>query len=206
MFYSDISAGVLVQDIENELNIAPHFPASTFAGIINSVEQLLYSEIIREIKGVDCSSIVSADGIIDLSQIPVGDGEDHVKCSDVTRILLSNGSVFTDLIRLDADEAKINGYKYFYTLHSPDKISVNNDYINYTVFYVIRPKPKTVTGNFFIPDRIYLPDEFIPLLSARIRGELCKLIGDDNQAAKWLNDYNTYLDDFTLFINGRNRL
>lgn len=205
MFYSSVSANILARDIESELNIAPHFPASTFAGIINSVEQLLYSEIIRETKGVDCEKMCSR-GVIDLSKIPVGEDEDNVKCTDVTRIKLSTEGIYTDLIRLDADEAEINGYKYYYTLHSPDKISVPKDYIDFTVFYVVRPKPKTVYGDSLISDRIYLPDEFIPLLSARIRGELCKLIGDDNQAAKWLNDYNTYLDDFTLFINGRKRL
>lgn len=205
MFYSSVSANILARDIESELNIAPHFPASTFAGIINSVEQLLYSEIIREIKGGG-SYKICADGVIDLSKIPVGEDEDNVKCTDVTRIRLYTVGIYTDLVRLDADEAEINGYNHFYTVMSPDKVLVNKSYVDFTVFYIVRPKPKTVYGDSLIPDRIYLPDEFIPLLSARIRGELCKLIGDDNQAAKWLNDYNTYLDDFTLFINGRKRL
>jgi hypothetical protein len=57
-----------------------------------------------------------------------------------------------------------------------------------------------VENGVISPDTLRLPDSFSELMASRLRGELCKLMGDDNQSAKWLNDYNTYLDDFRQYI------
>jgi hypothetical protein len=43
------------------------------------------------------------------------------------------------------------------------------------------------------------------MVLARIRGEVYKLAGDDDNAAKWLNDYNTQLESFKLWASERQK-
>ena len=47
---------------------------------------------------------------------------------------------------------------------------------------------------------IPLPVEFIELAKCKLRGEGYKLMNDDGQAAKWLNEYNMLLENFKAYI------
>lgn len=70
------------------------------------------------------------------------------------------------------------------------------------VVYIIRPvRYQENSESTYIP----LPDEFIPMLAARVRGEAYRLVGEDELAAKWLAVYNAGLADFYDYLAVRRR-
>ena len=50
MFDSGTTAKELIEAIQNEADIAPDIPEDSYIQWLNSVEQLLYSEVIKEQK------------------------------------------------------------------------------------------------------------------------------------------------------------
>ena len=52
MFDSGIKPSDLIEELKGEIDIAIDIPNSTYVDILNSVEQLLYSEVIKEQKEI----------------------------------------------------------------------------------------------------------------------------------------------------------
>ena len=201
MFSSKLSLNTLVNQIQNELAISPKVPLETVISIINNVEQLIYSEIIKEERKSEL--MPDNHGLCRLTDIEVGSGEDTPRVSDITQIFSSDRREF---IKQTESQSFIMNKRPSYVAHAPHELYIyDTDNTNgpITVFYIARPAPKVLEGASIFPDVIYLPDEFTSLIASRIRGELLKIVGDDTQATKWLNDYNTYLDDFSNFISKR---
>ena len=197
MYKSSISLNDFAEEIQSELEISPVVSKAAVVRIVNAVEQLLYSEIINEIRKADVSV---SDGRAKLSEIEVSEGEDVVNSYDVIRVFDGR----QELGFATPDDAYVMNETSTFGIYDGENISVCGvDPDRITVFYKVRPVPKSLELEKICPDVLHIPDKFIELFASRIRGELCKLAGDDGQATKWLNDYNTFLEDFRIFASKR---
>ena len=197
MYKSSISLNDFAEEIQNELELSPFVSTSSIVRIVNSVEQLLYSEIINEIRKAD---VDVTDGRASLSGIEVSEGEDTVNAYDVIRVFDDR----RELAFATSDDAYVMNKKGAFGIFDGDSLSLYGvDADRITVFYKVRPVPKSVEYDKITPDVLNVPEKFTEMFASRLRGEFCKIAGDDGQAAKWLNDYNTYLEDFRIFASKR---
>ena len=199
MFYSGISAKSLIEELKNtEIDIALDIPDSTYVAWLNSLQQLLYTEVIKEQKKVILDTAIYQNPIR-LSALEA-DGENTPRFEDIHAIYanfdkkivqlkkstLTSGTIFYDTYYKENDNL---GYK---TREEPKSL---------TVIYIVKPALVTTTTHVNVNDvNIMVPVEFIDLVKAKLRGEAYKLANEDNLAAKWLNDYNVLLDTFRAWI------
>ena len=199
MFYSGISAKSLIEELKNtEIDIALDIPDSTYVAWLNSLQQLLYTEVIKEQKKVILDTAIYQNPIR-LSALEA-DGENTPRFEDIHAIYanfdkkivqlkkstLTSGTIFYDTYYKENDHL---GYK---TREEPKSL---------TVIYIVKPALVTTTTHGNVNDvNVMVPVEFIDLVKAKLRGEAYKLANEDNLAAKWLNDYNVLLDTFRAWI------
>ena len=190
MFNSGKSVNELITELKNEVDIALDIPDSTYIGWLNAIEQLCYSEIIKEQREITVSNPTSP---ISLSELTVSDEESPIRFEDVYAVYadgvqlmkttLASGQIFPDTFYKDNDD-----------------LGFNSPYMTkeLTIIYLARPKIRTsATGN------VMFPVEFIDLVKAKMRGEAYKLVNEDALAGKWLNDYNASLENFKAWCNNR---
>jgi hypothetical protein len=196
MFDSGISVKNLIDEVISEADIALEIPITTYVTWLNALQQVLYSEIIKEQKKITLKSPLSNP--IDITLIVAGNGEDTPRFEDIYTIYADD----TQLIKSTLTSGVI----------FPDTFYKNNNNIGYnveenpsefTIVYFVRPAliETNTHGNVNSTDvKVMLPIEFIDLAKAKLRGEAYKLANEDNLAAKWLNDYNTLLETFKAWI------
>lgn len=204
MFDSGIKVKDLIAQIREEAEISYDVTDDSFVQWLNSVEQLLYSEVIREQKqysfGIDSPQIKTkseSEGALHLiCGFPKYDDEADMRFEDVhavyvdgrqlIRTTLTSGAIFPDAYYKELDGMGVN------LPSAPDEI---------TVMYCVRPelKSKDLTGD----ETVKVPAEFIDLVTAKLRGEAYKLSNEDALAAKWLNDYNILLETFKAWVAGK---
>lgn len=195
MFDSGITAENLINEIKSEADIAIPIDDEAYITWLNTVEQLLYSEIIHE----QCSCEIenaAHNGFIDLSQVGVNDGEDNIRFEDIHAVYAD----VTQLIKTSFSSGKIFPNTYYKknngvglnTAFDPEKIKI---------IYFARPELKTISN--YAKKNICLPIEFIGTVKAKLRGEAYKAANEDNIAAKWLADYNALLENFKAWVSCR---
>jgi hypothetical protein len=192
VFDSGITAQSLVEKLMLEIDVAPDISVSTYYSWVDEIEQLLYSEIIREIH---VHTIYNPENPIGFTHM-VASGADKPIFEDVyavhagdTQLFKSTvvGSLFPDTYWKQANKLCFN------VTPAPQVM---------TVYYFIRPALKSTTST----TNIKLPIQFVPIVKAKLRGEAYKLVNEDNTAAKWLNDYNALLEQFKQYIAERQPL
>lgn len=199
MYNSGITAANLISDVKNEADISVGILDSVWIRAINTVEQFLYTEILREY----ASAAISADKITDekivLSELPVISGASGVNFDDIIK-------VFADDIELE--RSGVIGFVEFpekdlyYTDYEGDLMLNLADYAdNITVVYRLRPKLKEKGSS----DIVAVPPEFVDMVAAKMRGEAYKIANEDGLAAKWLADYNAQLESFKVWAASRNQ-
>ena len=190
MFDSGMTAKELINAIQNEADIALDIPDENYIQWLNSLEQLLYSEVIKEQKAF--THTLPDILPISLNEIDVSEGEAPLRYEDLHAIYVDN----TQLIQSTVASGDIFPNTYY---KDDNKLAFNV------------PHPKTVKGVYFVrpalktPENIdtahvMIPVEFIELAKAKLRGEAYKLVNEDNPAAKYLNDYNVLLETFKAWI------
>lgn len=194
MFDSGISVKELVDELISEVDIALDIPNATYVSWLNSLQQLLYTEVIKEQKK---TTVQATENQINISSIEVGSDENKPRFEDIYTIYadrrqlikstVASGVIFRDTFY------KNNGNIGYNTKKAPTEI---------TIIYIVRPAIIQVTshGNITEGVNVMLPIEFIDLAKAKLRGEAYKLANEDALAAKWLNDYNTLLETFKVWI------
>ena len=82
MFDSGISASTLVSDLKGEVDIAIPIPNRTYIDWLNALEQLIYTEIIKEQKAI----VVTQEDMtnpFDLSTPTLDTGENAIRVDDI---------------------------------------------------------------------------------------------------------------------------
>lgn len=189
MFDSGKSVAELIDELKDEVDIALEIPDSSYIGWLNSLEQLCYSEIIKEQREITVSNPTSP---ISLSGLSVSDAESPIRFEDIYAVYadevqlmkttLASGQIFPDTF-----------YK------ENDNLGFNSPYMTkeLKIIYFARPKIKTDESN------VMFPVEFVDMVKAKLRGEAYKLANEDALAGKWLNDYNVALENFKAWCENK---
>lgn len=196
MFNSGITAKNLIDEVKGEVDIALEIPDANYISWLNSLEQLLYRDIIQEQK----------EHIVQLPEIPTGllgklvtdENEDAVTFEDLHAVYIDK----TQLIKSTVTTGTIIPDTYY---KQNNELSVNVRFPKeLKIICYVRPKLKTEDN--FNDKYVMVPVEFIDLVKAKLRGEAYKLANEDNLAAKWLNDYNVLLETFKMWITNKTPL
>lgn len=200
LYDSAVTTADFIMGLRDELDIASIIPDSAFIRWLNTVEQTVYTELIREMASVHIPVEYYGGGdtpSFSLSDIAVQDAADPVIFDDILK-------VYVDGIELDR-VSLISGVTFdnlgmYYIDGGRVMVKTLVPASEVTVIHVVRPVKKAVE-NGELPDvTVKLPAEWLEIAASRLRGEAYKLANDDNLAAKWLNDYNLYLEQFKVWL------
>lgn len=205
MFDGGISAKELVDQIQQETDVAVPIPNSTFYEWLNAIHFLLYTELIREIHWLVCTEL--PDGEIDIEHIAVSN-ESSVRVEDIYAVyadLSENTKIKPiQLTRMTSLNGGIFPYSYF---KSGSKLKINIPLQPGQAVSQIKiayyAKPDIITTDNAESVKVAVPREFISLVKAKLRGEAYKLMNEGNVAANWLSDYNVLLDTFQKWVDSR---
>ena len=199
LYDSAVTTADFILGLRDELDIASIIPDSAFIRWLNTVEQTVYTELIREMRSVHLT-VGYVDGdtpSFSLSDIVPSVGEDPVIFDDILkvyvdgieldRVSLISGTTFDNLGMYYVDGGRV----MVKTLVPSSEV---------TVIHVVRPAKKAVENGELPRETVKLPAEWLEIAASRLRGEAYKLANDDNLAAKWLNDYNLYLEQFKVWL------
>lgn len=196
MFNSGISAKTLVEELKStEVDIALEIPDSTYIQWLNSLQQLLYTEVIKEQKKVEFTPPFE-NNLIDISSVTGAADENKPRFEDVYAVYADD----VQLIKSTVTSGVIFRNTFF---RITDKLAFNTEKTpdTVTIVYIVKPALITTTSDGNINDaNVMVPIEFIDLVKAKLRGEAYKLANEDDIAAKWLNDYNILLETFKAWI------
>lgn len=202
MFDSSISAEDFIENLKSEVDIAVPISNASYVMWLNTVEQLLYTEYIKELTSysVEVKDYFPFPGFLTMSKIFIGEGEESPRFEDVY-------AVYADGVQLSKTTFASGETVFPHTYYKKDNgigISGYDDINVLTVIYSIKPKLKTTDKNGNITGgNVMIPPEFLTLVSAYIRGEAYKIANEDTIAAKWINDYNVLLETFKMWIDKR---
>ena len=202
MFDSGISAEDFIENLKSEVDIAVPISNASYVMWLNTVEQLLYTEYIKELTSysVEVKDYFPFPGFLTMSKIFIGEGEESPRFEDVY-------AVYADGVQLSKTTFASGETVFPHTYYKKDNgigISGYDDINVLTVIYSIKPKLKTTDKNGNITGgNVMIPPEFLTLVSAYIRGEAYKIANEDAIAAKWINDYNVLLETFKMWIDKR---
>ncbi len=197
IYRAETGGRALIAQIRAELPITPLPPEATFLRWLSSLEALLWGEVVREKK---TAPLTVAGGRCSLSSLPVGTGEGDVLAADLTAVYRNGEELrrasFEDLL-LFAPESPL------WTKSGAKEIAVGGveDGAVLDCVYLVRPAVRTGAEEEDAP--VALPEEFIELAASKLRGEACRLAGEDALCAKWFSDYNAKLESFAAWCDRR---
>ena len=191
MFDSGISVKKLIDGLQSEVDIALEITDETYIDWLNSLQQLLYTEVIKEQKKTTLQGTMLNP--ISLSLIMKENNE--------------NTPIFEDIYAVYADGVQLIQSTLTSGVIFPNTFFKNNNRIGYRtktppqemiIIHIVRPA--LVTIEQYNNTNVMIPIEFIDLVKSKLRGEAYKLANEDALAAKWLNDYNTLLETFRAWV------
>lgn len=198
MYDSGTSVKQLVEQLKEEISVSTVITDASYIRWINTVEQTVYSEIIRELRHSSLTdSLVSP---ISLADIVHPSNEAQPVFDDIHKVYADNIELMPTTI--------VSGYRFNENAYWRENNSIGYRLDDGStagvldIFYHVRPQLKSTDSLSNDNDVINLPPEWIELVSSRCRGEAYKLADTDELAAKWLNDYNIALGNFKLWIGG----
>jgi hypothetical protein len=197
MFDSKISVSSLITDLKTEIDVALPISNKTYITWLNGLEQLLYSEFIREHGKITINSPTSNP--IDIDSLIVPANESPIRFEDIYTVFADE----TQLIKSSLVSGIIFPNTY-YKQGADIGYNVSSTPAKLTIVYFVKPAIKTVSESDVIgTGNLMLPLEFIDLMKSKLRGEAYKLANEDSLAAKWINDYNVLLENFKAWVSSR---
>ena len=205
MFDSGIPASSLISTLKAEVDVAIPISNGSYVDSLNSLEQLLYTEVIKEQKA---AYLDEGFGSLFLDDIPTDVGEKQVVSEDVYTVFCRNSASDRKYnIQMKkttlTTSAFINHTWYIYDSNSINIVDYDGEMgAQYKVVYFVRPALKTVNENDEVgTGNVMLPVEFIDLAKAKLRADAYKIANEDSLAAKWMNDYNVLLETFKEWVD-----
>ena len=201
MFDSGITAKQFVEDIKNEVDVALPISNFTYLTWINSLQFMLYGELIKIQRECTYDSNGELVQIINLSKLPIASGEAAVRFEDVYAVYTDYGA---QLIKTSPTSGAIFDDSYYRTASGSMACNLSEPAGKIRIIYNIKPALLTVDEDDNICDgNIMVPLEFIDLVKSRIRGEAYKVMNEDALASKWISDYNVLVETFKLWLAQR---
>lgn len=194
MFDSGIKAAALIEQIENEADIAIPIAKESFVSWLNALEQLLYTELIQEQGKIELDGVNGS--VIGIDTLNVPNGENAVRFEDIHTIYADQ----TQLIESTAASGVIFP-DTFYKIGVDIGLNLKKQPERVTIIYFVKPELKT-TDNISTKN-VMIPVEFIDLAKAKLRGEAYKVANEMELSAMWLNDYNVLLETFKAWLSGK---
>lgn len=209
MFNSGIKVSDLISELKNDIDVADPIADVTYYSIINSVQWLLYTEIIKE------QTVVTLQNTADNDHILTGE---PISKSELLDISGNNTFRFEDIYTVYADvlnedgvgtiqlikSTPTNGVIFSNTFYILDNRFVyHTDFIPLNLKVIYYAKPELITAENASTINISLPVEFIDLVKSKVRGEIYKLANEGAVASNWLNDYNYWVENFKVWIEAR---
>lgn len=198
MLDSKIKTVDLINQIKAEADISYPLPDESYIMWLNSLEQLLYTEVIQEQGKVELSKTNTdltniADVFVETEKLSVPTGESMPRFEDIYTIYADN----TQLIKTTVTSGGIFPDTY-YKLRNGIAMNLRKEPEKLKIIYIVKPELKTEKN--YESSTVKIPVEFIDLVKAKLRGESYKIANEDGLAAKWLNDYNILLETFKLWV------
>ena len=199
MFDSGISVKNLLSELNTEVDIALDIPDATYVQWLNSLQQLLYTEFIKEQKRVVIVSPTENPIAMDFTSEETN--ENPPRFEDIHAVYADE----IQLIKSTVTSGIIFSYTYFkdnngigYRTRTVNEVMEVPGELQIVYF----AKPKLIDSeNIADDDNVMIPIEFIDLVKAKLRGEAYKLANEDSLSSKWLNDYNVLLETFKLWLS-----
>lgn len=192
MYDSGITVQSLIDRVISEADIALPISKDTYISWLNGIEQLLYSELVQEQKKT--SVPVTSQTELAITRLTPSSGEAQPRFEDVFTIYHND----VQLIKSAFSSGPIFPNTWY---QSGNNIGLNlaDTAGTLQVVYYVRPALKATVSS----GNVMVPVEFIEMVTAKLRGEAYKLANEDALAAKWLNDYNTQLEIFKVWLANR---
>lgn len=210
MYDSGIKAKDFINELKDEIDIATDISDSAYLFFLNTAEQILYSEIIKEqnVAEIQCQNIDEITTINDMTNpnktkittlivgINVPEDESQIRYEDIHTIYADKNQLIKTFTASENVFPNVHykhgGYLVCETNFVPELLRI---------YYNIRPKIKTLET--YENDTVKLPYEFLDVIKSKVRGEVYKLVNEDAFAAKWLNDYNVLVETFRVWVEAR---
>lgn len=201
MFDSRMKAADLIRQIKDEADISYPLPDIIYIMWLNSLEQLLYTEVIQEqgkteLCKTDTDTTDTSEIFIEIEKLSVPTGESKLRFEDIYTIYADD----TQLIKTTVTSGEIFLDTY-YKLRNGIAMNLRKEPDKLKFIYIVRPELKTEEN--YASLTVKIPAEFIDIAKAKLRGEAYKIANEDSLAAKWLNDYNILLETFKLWITNK---
>ena len=198
MYDSGITAAAIIEMVQSEADISVTIPDQSWLNWINETEQMLYTEIIRELRIATLTDPTSPINIADITPLP---GEGQAIFEDIQKIY-GDGRELQKSTTISA--TKFNK-SVWYKLGTAIgfNLSANATAASMKIIYCVRPALKVLVAGTppTLPTaKIALPPEFVELMACRLRGEAYKIANEDTQSGKWLASYNGYVEDLKVWV------
>lgn len=192
MFICNTNAKTLLDETVEELKLYGNIPRATFRRVLNETLGRLYNEVVYEVREAAGKSV---SGEIALSSLPVSADSSNVREEDVLRVFHAGSELQYLPPRRFALVSNNDGN--FYTVQD-GKILLSPSFSGYTlqVSYLRRPRPYSEGDEGRM---LPMPEEYVSLVRAKLRGEIYKLANEDALSAKWLGEYNATLPAFAAY-------
>ena len=207
MFDSGITAKALIELLKSEVDVAYQIPDESYIGWLNSLEQLMYSEIIKQYGAVSYNMPSPAKvAQIVMGVLTVPADENPVRFEDITAVYVNSsltniyGGEGIELTQTTPASGRVFNNVYF-RLGMDLYCKCVENMVNIAIVYFARPKIKTLTT--MATANVKLPIEFIDIAKAKLRAEAYKLMNEDQVAAKWIGDYNALIETFKVWCAQR---
>lgn len=192
MYNSSYTAREVLEILRGDVDISLDISDAQILMWLTSIEQMLYAEIICEQR----FTRIPYDGaIVKYAILNRGAGETIPEARDIV-------AVFADQSELQRVSGGVGAILHgdrgaWYDTGEEMQLKFPVAPREILVAHAVRPErfsEETASGA-----TVHVPAEFVPMILARLRGEMYKLCNEDNLAAKWLMDYNTEIENFKIW-------
>ncbi|MBQ8350747.1 MAG: hypothetical protein IJY20_01725 [Clostridia bacterium] len=198
MFTSHMRIGAFLDSLITDMGLYNDRDRGFYRDRMNETLTFLYTAVIRERAEGKATPL---GGLIACADIPTPDGTAAVQPSDILAVYC--GSHQLRYLPPENLHAADGMSCCFYTV-TEDGILLShaNTVQPLRVIFTIRPPQYGADGeDACLP----MPEEFVPLVAAKIRGDVYRAANEDELSAKWLAVYNSLLSDFYDYLAARRR-